>query len=115
MAGLTPGDVDLAALGSGGFRLDGAAPGDGFGGGVAVVGDMTGDGRPEIVASAPFADNNGRNASGSVYVIYGAASSAGFPLSQIGAYGFRIDGAAATDSPARWRAAATSTAMGART
>jgi hypothetical protein len=93
----TPGDVDLTALGSGGFRLDGAAPNDYFGEGVAVVGDMTGDGRPEIVASALYAGNNGRKASGSVYVIFGAASSAGFPLSQIGAYGFRIDGAAAGD------------------
>jgi hypothetical protein len=94
----TPGDVDLTALGGGGFRLDGTGPGDSFGASVAVVGDMTGDGISEIVASSPGESPSSRQHSGSVYVIYGAPSSGGFPLSQIGAYGFRIDGAVANDN-----------------
>ena len=89
--------VSLAALGTGGFRIDGAGKGDYFGYSVASVGDMTGDGRAEVVVGAPFASPRGRTGAGAVYVIFGAPSSGGFPLSQIGAYGFEIDGAIAGD------------------
>jgi hypothetical protein len=90
-------NVDLAVPGPGFFRIDGAAAGDRAGEWVDGVGDITGDGRSEVIAGASGADNNGRVDSGSAYVVYGASSSGGFDLSLIGAYGFRIDGGAAGD------------------
>ena len=72
------GTVDLNALGTGGFRVDGAAAGDFFGEYVASIGDMTGDGLSEVVVSAPFASPQGRTGAGAAYVIFGAPSSGGF-------------------------------------
>ena len=91
------GTVDLNALGTGGFRVNGAAAGDFFGESVASLGDMTGDGLAEVAVTAPFASPQGRTAAGAAYVIFGAPSSGGFPLSQISAYGFEIDGPIAHD------------------
>lgn len=88
--------VDLAALGDRGFRIDGAAAGDGAGAAVAAR-DMNGDGRVDILVGAVFADNNGRQGSGSVYVVFGAASSANVDLAALGDQSLRIDGAVAFD------------------
>ena len=59
--------IDLAALGPQGFAIDGAAAGDNAGAALAV-GSAGGDGRLEVVAGAPRADNNTRFDSGSAYV-----------------------------------------------
>src|SRR5262245_32047953 len=56
------------------FRADGAAAGDNAGIAVAAAGDVNGDGHDDIVVGAPFADNNGRSESGSVYVLFGPAA-----------------------------------------
>src|SRR2546423_945246 len=65
--------VDLAALGSQGYRIDGAASGDAAGGSVAGAGDVNGDGTADVVVGAGSADNNGRSTSGSAYVVFGKA------------------------------------------
>lgn len=88
--------VDLASLGDRGFRIDGAAGGDGAGAAVAAR-DMNGDGRADVLVGAVFADNNGRQGSGSVYVVFGAASRGNVDLAALGDRGLRIDGAAAFD------------------
>ena len=75
-------NVDLAALGAGGIRIDGAGGGtppvppddpgtlgDQAGFSVAGGGDMTGDGRPDVLVGAPGTDYNGRSNSGSVYLV----------------------------------------------
>ena len=63
--------VDLAALGTRGFRIDGrkpkAAPA------IAGAGDVNGDGMADVLVGASGADHNGRKASGSAYVVFGAA------------------------------------------
>jgi hypothetical protein len=86
---------------------------------VASVGDMTGDGLPDIAIGAPYADYNGRIDSGSVWIISGHRQDIGPPecytmtppasppgpchLPWIKLYalqpgeGYRIDGAAAGD------------------
>ena len=92
-----PADLDLAALGTRGFRIDGAAVDDGAGASVAAAGDVDGDGRADVIVGAPYASNNGRVESGSAYVILGDASSADLDLAALGSRGFRIDGAAAND------------------
>ena len=51
-----------------------------------------------MIVGALVADNNGRGASGSSYVVYGAASQANLDLAALPHYqGFRVDGAAAND------------------
>src|SRR4051794_9136736 len=89
--------IDSLNLGSAGYRIDGAVSGDHAGNSVSGVGDLNGDGRDEIVVASPYADNNGRINSGSVYVVWGQGSGTGIDLAALGAGGYRIDGSAAND------------------
>ncbi|HSF60684.1 MAG TPA: putative Ig domain-containing protein, partial [Gaiellaceae bacterium] len=92
----TGASVDLAALGARGFRIDGASGGDGAGAALAAR-DLNGDGLGDVLVGAVFADNNGRQGSGSVYVVFGAGSSPNVDLGALGDQGLRIDGATAFD------------------
>jgi hypothetical protein len=56
-------------------RLDGYAAGDEFGRSVVGIGDVTGDGVRDTLVGAPFADPNGRQEAGSVYLFSGANGS----------------------------------------
>ena len=85
--------IDLASLGGGGFRIDGAAEGDGAGFAVSTAGDVNGDGLADVVVGAPEADNNFLEQSGSAYVVFGQRTAAPVDLAALGARGFRIDGA----------------------
>jgi hypothetical protein len=91
------GTVDLAALGEQGFRIDGASPGDRAGWAAGAAGDVNGDGLADVLVGAPFADNNLRPSSGSVYVVFGRRTTAPVDLATLGEQGFRIDGGAAQD------------------
>jgi hypothetical protein len=99
-----PNDLDLATLFGNGFRIDGAAPGEGTGSDVAAAGDVSGDGVPDLLLGASGAANLGRNASGSVYVLFSPprGSTALLDLATlgqtVGARGYRIDGAAVGDA-----------------
>src|SRR3954447_25519526 len=69
-------------------------PDAGLGTGVAPAGDVNGDGNPDVVIGAPESGRGGRGGSGSAYVVFGTPSFAPrMPLDQLGARGFRIDGA----------------------
>ena len=73
--------VDLATLTPAqGFRIEGAAADDSAGFSVSGAGDVNGDGRDDVIVGVYLADNNGRSASGSAYVIYGRASGADLDL-----------------------------------
>ncbi len=85
-------NVDLAALGSGGYRIFGAAAGDSTGASLARLDDLNGDGRAELAIGAPNADNNSRAESGSVYVVYSKATTSDIDLAALGTDGFRVDG-----------------------
>ena len=89
--------VDLRFLGQRGFRIDGAHSYDVAGWSVAGVGDVNSDGLADVVIGAPHSDNNDRDNSGSVYVVYGKASSDALDLNELGNQGFSIDGASADD------------------
>ncbi|MEA2495029.1 MAG: hypothetical protein QOJ29_2940 [Thermoleophilaceae bacterium] len=93
--------VALAALGSGGFRVDGEKGTDQAARSLASAGDVNGDGKPDFVLGALFADNNSRNGSGSAYVIFGTAATTTVSLGSLGSAGFRIDGAATGDNVGR--------------
>ena len=93
--------IDLSKIGSGGgFRIDGAVTTDRLGSAVARAGDMNGDGLSDVIVGAREADNRGRSASGSAYVIFGKPTSDAVDTAALGSQGFRIDGPAAGDRAA---------------
>jgi Ca2+-binding RTX toxin-like protein len=86
--------IDLSRIASGaGFRIDGAVRNDRLGSAVSRAGDMNGDGLADLIVGAREADNRGRSASGSAYVIFGKASAGAVDVGSLGSQGFRIDGA----------------------
>jgi hypothetical protein len=92
--------LDVANLGSGGFKINGAATGDALTGtfaaeGVGAIGDVNGDGLADVAVTSTAANNAGpgKNGSGSVWVVFGKASSTPVDLASLGSGGFRIDGA----------------------
>ena len=97
-AGSSTGNTfDLANATNFNLRFDGAEGREQFGWSVAS-GDVNNDGFDDVMAGSERANNNGRSASGSVYVIYGAAgSSTGntFDLANSTSFNLRFDGAAA--------------------
>lgn len=84
-------DVDLGEYRSE-AKITGSAAGEWFGARVAGVGDVNGDGRPDIAALAPRAGYNGRGGSGSIYVVFGRQGLNGSNTAQLGSGGFRVDG-----------------------
>lgn len=78
-------------------QIHGAAETDRAGRSVSGAGDVNGDGRADVIVGAHQADNNGRNLSGSVYVVFGQSTPTTVDLAALGGFGFRIDGAAAGD------------------
>ena len=92
------GHVDLAMLGNAGFRMDGAVAEDRAGTAVARAGDVNGDGLADVLVGAPLAGNNGRDRSGSAYVVFGRSSSTAIDLGQLGTGGYRLDGPVRFDS-----------------
>lgn len=86
------GTLDLDALGPGGFTIVG---GRNYraGLGVAAAGDVNGDGRPDLLLSAPR--KNGYKVPGSAFVVYGKADTTTVDLSALTtAQGFEIEGVA---------------------
>lgn len=93
--------IDVTSLGSGGFKITGAATGDALTSsfsaeGVGAIGDVNGDGLADVAVTSSAANNAGagKNGSGSVWVVFGKASSTTVNLASLGNGGFRIDGAA---------------------
>ena len=78
--------VDLATLGSSGFRIDGAAEGDRSGASVSGAGDVNGDGLDDLIVDA-----YGTGPIGVSYVVFGKADTTTVDLSTLGSRGFRID------------------------
>ncbi|MDX1569987.1 MAG: hypothetical protein R3200_05830 [Xanthomonadales bacterium] len=93
--------VDLATLGTGGFRIDGADPVDLSGFSVSGAGDVNGDGLDDVIIGARYADPGGRSAAGESYVVFGKADSNTVDLAALGAGGFRINGIDPDDQAGR--------------
>jgi hypothetical protein len=96
------GNLELSALnGTNGFKLSGVAPYDYSGFAVSTAGDVNGDRVDDLLIGARFADPKGAS-SGASYVVFGGAgvgSSGNLELSGLdGTNGFRLSGAAASDS-----------------
>jgi len=84
------GEIDLAALGDRGRRLDGA-PGGRAGYAVAGAPDANGDGRGELLVGAPLA-GSGARPSGAGYVVFGSAEPGRADLAALGAGGYVVTG-----------------------
>ena len=89
--------VDVANLGSQGFRIDGATAGERAATVVSGGRDVSGDGVPDVMLGSPLADRNLRTNSGTVFVVFGKASSGDVDTAALGSGGYAIDGAAAGD------------------
>jgi hypothetical protein len=84
--------VDLAALGGGGFRIEGAHTGDYSGASVSGAGDTNGDGLADVIVGAPGADPGGVFNAGASYLVFGKSSSSMLSLSALGGSGFALTG-----------------------
>ncbi|MCP4306824.1 MAG: hypothetical protein GY788_18500 [bacterium] len=93
-----PADVNLGALGSGGFKITGEAEDDYAGISVSVAGDINGDDIDDLVVGASKNDAGG-DCSGAAYVVFGssAANPPDVDLGDLGNGGFKITGEAASD------------------
>ncbi len=93
-----PAVIEASNLGSLGFKARGLAAGDQFGVSVAGVGDVSGDGRDDLLIGASRANPNGRNNAGAAYLIHGRSD---FPALLTGAdyltYGVPYEGIDAGD------------------
>ena len=96
------GGVDLADPFSGGGKGDaikGEAAGDAAGYTVLAVGDMNGDGRPDMLVGAPGQDAGGTDA-GAAYVVWGKTTASAVPLTNVaaGVGGVKIVGPSSGDA-----------------
>ncbi|WP_192842990.1 FG-GAP-like repeat-containing protein [Aureimonas frigidaquae] len=94
--------IDLSALANAGgapkgFAIDGRATGDGLGYAVAALGDINGDGRSDMIVTAPFSDMDGPD-SGRAYIIFGKTAGDTLALSSLTpSQGFAIAGLSSGD------------------
>jgi Ca2+-binding RTX toxin-like protein len=96
------GGVDLADPFSGGgkgYAIKGEAAGDAAGYTVLAVGDMNGDGRPDMLVGAPGQDAGGTDA-GAAYVVWGKTTASAVQLTNVaaGVGGFKIVGLSSGDA-----------------
>ncbi len=89
------GTLDLAEAAD--ARLAGGVAGDLAGIVVGPAGDVNGDGRRDLIVSAPNASVRNRPGAGVVYVVFGPAADLPPKLNELGSRGLRIEGAADRD------------------
>ena len=97
--GATNNDIDVSAMGTRGFVINGAnAQGD-AGMSVSFVGDINGDGLSEMIVGEDLAPVNGRAQAGNTYVVFGKTSTTAVELSDVakGIGGFIVAGSNAHD------------------
>src|SRR5438874_7398510 len=68
------------------------AQGSGAGFAVARLGDVNGDGRPDVAIGAPFRALPDRPNAGTVYVVFGSSATGSVDLDALGASAFAIVG-----------------------
>ena len=89
--------VNLSAIGTGGFVINGASADVGLGRSVSSAGDVNNDGYDDLIIGADRTNANGTSYSGASYVVFGKANNTAVNLSAIGTGGFVINGVSADD------------------
>jgi hypothetical protein len=84
--------VDLAALGEGGFPIQGPRLYDDSDRSMAAAGDVNGDGLADVVVAYPYAITLEREGAGGTYVVYGKSSTTSVHLAALGSAGVQILG-----------------------
>jgi hypothetical protein len=74
--------VELSAIGTGGFAINGISAGDATGSSVSGAGDVNGDGLDDVIIGAPFSGSD-RALSGASFVVFGKAGTDVVELSDI--------------------------------
>lgn len=93
-------EVNLSALGTGGFQIIGANSQDTSGFSVSGAGDVNGDGLDDLIIGAPFfSPNSNQTNAGESYVVFGKADLLPVSLSNLGTGGFRINGENPNNDP----------------
>ena len=88
-------EVDLARLAPAqGFVIQGAAPGDELGAGLAAAGDVNGDGRGDLLIGAPFGSPFERKSAGAAFLVFGGDGAETVDTGLLGSRGFRLAGPA---------------------
>jgi hypothetical protein len=88
----TNANVNLAALGTRGFRIDGSRSSDRAGESVSVAGGINADPRMDVVVGAPAEDPNGVADAGAGHVVFGKVSTGAVDLRSVGTLGYSIWG-----------------------
>ena len=89
--------VELSALGTGGFVINGQCANDWSGASVSGAGDVNGDGLADLIVGASGGDPGNRTDAGRSYVVFGRTATTTIELSALGASGFVINGQGASD------------------
>ncbi len=93
-------DSDALALGDlrgAGFAIDADIEAEYLGWDVAGVGDVDGDGLPDVVVGGPRSDGPAGNTSGQAFVVFGKANASDVSVGALGSAGFVIHGEAEGD------------------
>ncbi|WP_346308523.1 FG-GAP-like repeat-containing protein [Limnohabitans sp.] len=86
--------LDLSAIGTRGFSINGNSAGDFTGFNVSSAGDVNGDGFNDVIVGAPTTSPSG---TGRSYVVFGKANTSTVELSALGTQGFVINAESAGD------------------
>ncbi|MCC6547514.1 FG-GAP repeat protein [Candidatus Sumerlaeota bacterium] len=86
--------INVASMGTAGFRITGLQQFTRFGRSVSGAGDVNGDGLADIIIGAPEMQLGSLVDVGSSYVIFGKTDSNTVDVNSLGTSGFRIDGIA---------------------
>jgi hypothetical protein len=92
--------INLSAIGTGGFVINGENTGDQSSISVSNAGDVNGDDLDDLIVGAFHADVSGKSDAGKSYVIFGKKDSTAIDLSAIasGTGGFVINGENVNDN-----------------